>query len=158
MLLGAGTASASGLPAAQTRVGAIHPTVTVSVGVAKHIAAGQRRSRAPSQLQVVSGHCVAANAGERSVAIGEDMTNRVEPFAKKIGADTYKADPSAPRERWMENNRSWIRKQVDDGCTIYDCGPAPGRANYPGPTSPYYKMELDELRNYPNYIRVWLGE
>lgn len=101
---------------------------------------------------------VAANAGERSIAIGEDMTNRVEPFAKKIGADTYKADPSAPREQWMENNRSWIRKQMDDGCTIYDCGPAPGRAEYPGPTSPYYKMELDELRDYPNYIRVWLGE
>lgn len=101
---------------------------------------------------------VAAKTGERSVAIGEDMTNRVEPFAKKIGADTYKADPSAPRETWMENNRSWIRKQMDDGCTIYDCGPAPGRAEYPGPTSPYYKMELDELHNYPNYIRVWLGE
>jgi len=100
---------------------------------------------------------VAANAGERSVAIGEDMTNRVEPFAKRIGADTYKADPSAPRETWMENNRAWIRKQMEDGCTVYDCGPAPGRANFPGPTSPYYRMELEELRNYPNYIRVWLG-
>jgi hypothetical protein len=101
---------------------------------------------------------VAANAGDRSVAIGEDMANRVEPFAKKIGADTYKADPTAPRETWMENNRTWIRKQMDDGCTIYDCGPAPGRANFRGPTSPYYKMELDELRDNPNYFRVWLGE
>ncbi len=63
VLLPAGTASASGLPAAQTRVGAINPTVTVSVGVAEHIAAGQRRSRAPSQLQVVVGNCVAAEAG-----------------------------------------------------------------------------------------------
>ena len=60
MLLPAGTASASGLPAAQTRVGAIGPTVTTVVGVAEHIAAGQRRVRAPSQLQFVSGHCVAA--------------------------------------------------------------------------------------------------
>ena len=56
-------ASASGLPAAETRVGAIGPTVTTVVGVAEHIAAGQRRSRAPSQLQLVSGHCVAAEAG-----------------------------------------------------------------------------------------------
>lgn len=63
MLLPAGTSSASGLPAAQTRVGAIGPTVTTVVGVAEHIAAGQRRVRAPSQLQFVSGHCVAAEAG-----------------------------------------------------------------------------------------------
>ena len=62
MLLPAGTSSASGLPAAQTRVGAIGPTVTTVVGVAEHIAAGQRRVRAPSQLQFVSGHCVAAEA------------------------------------------------------------------------------------------------
>lgn len=98
----------------------------------------------------------AANGGRRSVAIGEDMTNRVEPFAKRIGADTYKADPTAPREMWMKNNRDWIRKQMDDGCTIYDCGPAPGRSNFPNPTSPYYQMELDEigLRNYPFYFRV----
>ena len=110
-----------------------------------------------ADARAVEGARCAANAGERSVAIGEDMTNRVEPFAKRIGADTYKADPSAPRERWMENNRAWIRKQMEDGCIVYDCGPAPGRANFPGPTSPYYKMELEELRDYPNYIRVWLG-
>ena len=60
LVLPAGTASASGLPAAQTRVGAIHPAVVQIVGVAEHIAAGQRRSRAPSQLRLVSGHCVAA--------------------------------------------------------------------------------------------------
>ena len=31
----------------------------------------------------------------------------------------------------MENNRAWIRKQMEDGCTVYDCGPAPGRASFP---------------------------
>ena len=56
-------ASASGLPAAETRVGAIHPTVTTAVEVAEHIASGQRRSRAPSQLRLVVGHCVAAEDG-----------------------------------------------------------------------------------------------
>jgi hypothetical protein len=61
--LPAGTASASGLPAAQTRVGAIHPTVTMVVGVAEHIAAGQHLGRAPSQLRHAVGHCVAAEAG-----------------------------------------------------------------------------------------------
>jgi hypothetical protein len=100
----------------------------------------------------------AVNEGRRSVAIGEDMTNRVEPFAEKIGADTYHADPTAPREMWMKNNRDWIRKQMDDGCFIYDSGPAPGRSNFPNPTSPYYQMELEQigLRNYPFFVRIWL--
>ena len=60
LLFGAGTASASGLPAAQTRVGVSHPTVVHVVGVAEHITAGQHWVRGPSQLQIVSGHCVAA--------------------------------------------------------------------------------------------------
>ena len=60
LLLPALHASASGLPAPETRVGAISPTVSTVVGVAEHIAAGQHLGRAPSQLRLVSGHCVAA--------------------------------------------------------------------------------------------------
>lgn len=29
------------------------------------------------------------------------------------------------RDMWMKNNRDWVRKQTDDGCFIYDCGPLP---------------------------------
>ena len=84
------------------------------------------------------------------------MEGRVIPFAKKNGADWYKSDPDAPPSMWMENNRQWIRDRMDEGCRILDCGPAPGRTNYPNPTSPYYQMELDEIfkRGYTNYIRV----
>lgn len=64
LLFGAGTASASGLPAAQTRVGAISPAVSHVVGVAEHIAAGQHWVRGPSQLRLVSGHCVAAETAD----------------------------------------------------------------------------------------------
>jgi hypothetical protein len=56
-------ASASGLPAAETRVGDSTLAAPDVDGVAEHIAAGQRRSRAPSQLRLVSGHCVAAEDG-----------------------------------------------------------------------------------------------
>ena len=94
MLLPAGTASASGLPAAQTRVGAIGPTVTTVVGVAEHIAAGQRRVRAPSQLQFVSGHCVAAEAGTSGGAAavrlgqaGEDAVRGAYDIGPKFTAD-----------------------------------------------------------------------
>jgi len=97
----------------------------------------------------------AGGAGERAIVIGEDMEGRVIPKSRELGADVY--DPSAaPESEWMENNRKWINDRMDDGCTIYDCGAAPGRANYPNPTSPYYQMELDEIakRGYPT---TWVG-
>jgi hypothetical protein len=92
----------------------------------------------------------AGGPGGRSIVIGEDMEGRVIPKANELGADYYDP-PAAPRDQWMENNRKWINDRMDEGCTIYDCGPAPGRANYPSPTSPYYQMELDEIakRSYP---------
>ena len=158
LVLPAGAASASGLPAAETRVGVISPTVSTVVGVAEHIAAGQRRSRAPSQLRLVSGHCVAAEAGgagERAIVVGEDMEGRVIPKAREMGADVYDP-PTAPESEWMENNRKWINDRMDEGCTIYDCGAAPGRANYPNPTSPYYQMELDEIAKR-GYTTTWVG-
>ena len=69
-LLLTGTASARSLPAAETRVGVSHPAVTTIVGVAEHIAAGQRLGRAPSQLRLVVGHCVAAEANALDLAKG----------------------------------------------------------------------------------------
>ena len=68
--------------------------------------------------------------GNRAIAIGEDMEGRAIPKAKELGADYY-APPSAPPSQWMENNRKWLNNRMDEGCTIYDCGPAPGRTNYP---------------------------
>jgi hypothetical protein len=91
-----------------------------------------------------------AGGAEKAIVIGEDMEGRVIPTANRLGADYYNS-PEAPPEEWMENNRQWINDRMDEGCTIYDCGAAPGRANYPDPTSPYYKMELGEIgnRGYP---------
>ena len=60
MVFPAGTASASGLPVTQTRVGLSQPVSADIVGVHAYITAGQRPVRGPSQLQVVSGNCVAA--------------------------------------------------------------------------------------------------
>jgi hypothetical protein len=50
----------------------------------------------------------------------------------------------------------WINQQMDEGCTILDCGAAPGRANFPDPTSPYYQVELDQIqrRAYPYYQSI----
>lgn len=45
---------------------------------------------------------------------------------------------------------------MDEGYQIYDIGPAKGYANYPNPTSPFYKMELSEIayRAYARYLHI----
>ena len=83
------------------------------------------------------------------------MEGRVIPKAREMGADVYDP-PTAPESEWMENNRKWINDRMDEGCTIYDCGAAPGRANYPNPTSPDYQMELDEIAKR-GYTTTWVG-
>jgi hypothetical protein len=100
-----------------------------------------------------------AAKAEKKVVIGEDMEGRVIPQAKRLGAEHYDP-PDLPRSQWMEHNRQWIRDRMDEGCTIIDCGSAPGRAKYPKPTSPYYEMELREIakRKYPLQRSPWWGE
>ncbi len=62
LLLPTVPASAGTLPAAETRVGSFNPAASDVVGVHECISAGQRAVRGPSQLQVVVGNCVAAEA------------------------------------------------------------------------------------------------
>ncbi len=95
----------------------------------------------------------AGGAGRRTIVIGEDMAGRVIPEARRTGADYYDP-PYLPPSQRMPHNRRWINDRMDEGCRIIDCGPAPGRRNYPNPTSPYYQMELDEIarRDYPWYV------
>ncbi len=94
-------------------------------------------------------------AKKRPIVIGEDMPDRVIPAADKYGADYYKP-PDAPPDQWMDNNKKWINEAMDEGRGIIDKGPAPGRKNYPEPTSDYYNMERDQIRNrdYKNYIQI----
>lgn len=68
------------------------------------------------------------------------MESGVIPTAEKLGADYYNP-PDAPLSEWMGSNRQWINDRMDEGCTVYDCGTAPSRANCPDPTSLYYEME-----------------
>ena len=93
---------------------------------------------------------IAAEA-DNGVAIGEDMANRVQPYADRVGADTYQPDSTAPESQWEQNQRDWINKQMDNGRKIFDCGPSPNYPNYSGISSPWYSIERQEIanRNYP---------
>jgi len=82
-VLPAGTASASSLPTAGTRVGVFLPATPDLVGVAQHITAGQHWVRGPSQLRLASGHCVAAEdgVGALSGATQANVDNAIERAA-----------------------------------------------------------------------------
>ncbi|HVM07699.1 MAG TPA: DUF6531 domain-containing protein [Acidimicrobiales bacterium] len=91
----------------------------------------------------------------RPIVIGEDMRNRVIPAAERMGADYYAPPQFRTDGQSMAHNRYWINEQMNQGRGIIDVGPAPGRAQYPEPTSPYYQMERDEMmaRSYSNYVQ-----
>ncbi|MBZ0142996.1 MAG: RHS repeat-associated core domain-containing protein, partial [Rhodocyclaceae bacterium] len=99
------------------------------------------------------GGASAGTAAPRALVIGEDMQGRVIPYANRVGADYYQPAP-APPSQWMPTNRAFVNQAMDEGRTIIDIGPAPGRMNFPEPTSPYYTMERGEilLRGYTNYL------
>ncbi len=97
------------------------------------------------------------------VVIGEDMENRVIPTAHALGAEYYKPPPldsslSADKQldQAFADNKAWINQKMDQGLQILDCGAAPGRANYPEPTSDFYGMERNEIqsRGYTDYKEV----
>src|SRR5690606_15385026 len=82
---------------------------------------------------------------KKIVVSGEDMTNRVIPYAKQINATWFKAR-GTNSANWMRNQVQWIRRQIQDpGTTIIDIGP-----KGPTPTSKYYIKELE-------MIQKWLG-
>jgi len=104
-LFTAGIASASALPAAGTRVGVLTPTVTTVVGGHECISAGQRWVRGPSQSQIVSGHCVAVEAGGSLADLYAG--GRVAPEAELRGY--------AEREGWtLEQSATGPAKYVDE--------------------------------------------
>ena len=84
------------------------------------------------------------------------MENLVIPTAQDNNADYYNPPPDLPPDQWMKSNQDWINQKMDEGCTILDGGAAPGRSNFPNPTSPYYQVEQQQIRqrNYPNYQKI----
>jgi len=95
------------------------------------------------------------STGGRFAVIGEDTPGRVKPFANQYGYEYF--ETSSPRSQWIKENAAWINSRMDNGYTIIDLGPAPGREFYPYVTSPYYAMEqaLLAARNYARWLPIW---
>ena len=93
---------------------------------------------------------------QRPIVIGEAMRDRVIPAAQRTSADWYDPPTFESTSQMMAHNRYWINEQMNQGRGIIDVGPAPGRANYPEPTSDFYAMERDEIaaRGYSWYTQM----
>ncbi|MGH2358836.1 MAG: RHS repeat-associated core domain-containing protein, partial [Candidatus Limnocylindria bacterium] len=91
----------------------------------------------------------------RPVVIGENMPGRVMPDAQRMGADFYSPPRIDNPAQSMAHNRYWINEQMNQGRGMIDVGPAPGRAGFPEPTSPWYAMERAQIaeRGYPWYVQ-----
>ena len=76
----------------------------------------------------------------KTVVIGENMAERVIPYANKYGFSYFKPRGTNPAN-WMRNQTQWIRRQIQSpGTRIIDIGPDPSRAI----RSNYYLKELDQ--------------
>jgi hypothetical protein len=97
------------------------------------------------------------------VVIGENM-ERVEPYAKEIGAGIYPGmpdyvevkatSPDLIEQLALEHNRQWIVTEMENGSQIIDIGPDFAR-RAAGGASPAYEMERSLLSGYTNYVSAF---
>ncbi|HEY7585489.1 MAG TPA: hypothetical protein VH866_03160 [Candidatus Deferrimicrobiaceae bacterium] len=96
----------------------------------------------------------------RVAVVGEDMKGRVLPYARELEARGFRVETFRPSRglslsEALEENAQWVRNLRAEGVPIFDIGPSPLRPMYPGPTSPVYARELQEVAGYWNYWRLW---
>ncbi|QWL29793.1 hypothetical protein E2R34_02845 [Rathayibacter toxicus] len=111
---------------------------------------------------------LAHNPGAETMAMGRSMPQRVTPYALKNDYGYYKALPDSVYEAsgkvlkkklnekahvWV--NKKWIDYQMKQGKNLVDIG-APDELLRPQglkpiDPSPYYSMELERVKGYPQY-------
>lgn len=92
-------------------------------------------------------------AKRATIVIGENMEKRVILYAKKIGANWYRARRGTPVKNWMKNNREALRTWMQKGKKIIDIGPDKLRRKKFGP-SENYEMER-RILNKNKYPVTW---
>lgn len=94
---------------------------------------------------------------KKPVVLGETMVSRVNPVAKKIGANVYnpnkniKPNPNRQLEkmRQFRNQKQWINRQIKSNRPIYDIGKHRNKPKEKGKStnrSDFYKIETQALK------------
>ena len=91
----------------------------------------------------------------KPVVIGENMRERVIPYARRIGAETID-DWLAGRKWSLELNEAWIRQMMREGRKVIDIGPDFARRAKGVAPSTAYGLEHRLLKGYLNYERRFL--
>ena len=91
----------------------------------------------------------------KPVVIGENMKTRVEPYARRIGAETID-DWLAGRKWTLELNAVWVQEMMKQGRRVIDIGPDFARRAKGVAPSTAYGLERKLLKGYPNYERRFL--
>jgi hypothetical protein len=91
----------------------------------------------------------------KPVVIGENMRERVIPYARRIGAETID-DWLAGRKWSLELNEAWIRQMMREGRKVIDIGPDFARRSKGVAPSTAYGLERKLLKGYLNYERRFL--
>ncbi|MBK6879161.1 MAG: hypothetical protein IPH01_00005, partial [Elusimicrobia bacterium] len=77
---------------------------------------------------------------QKPILLGESVRTRLNPIADEIGAHVFSPTSKNPN-RYMINQKRWIRDQISSGRQIFDAGFDPARVK----RSPYYAVETQEL-------------
>ncbi len=124
--------------------------------------AGNLATIAVTTVTGVGGIARASAARSAPVAVGRDMAGRVVPYAEAKDLGWYRGTPRWVPRRTIERlastearervdlffNKLWIRSRIAHGAKVVDIGEPAGY-----PPSRFYDMELEQLRDYWNYVR-----
>ena len=164
-------------------VGVVDPTGVVDVvNAVGYALRGKWGSAAVTALGIIpyvgdvakAGHTAAtltrgarqASRELKPVVIGEDMAQRVKPYAKQKGYLTI--EDFIPETVWQEAfargeaealalNRQWIMQMMGEGRLIIDIGPSMSRRVLKGiQASKFYELERRLIRGYPHYRKEFL--
>lgn len=84
-------------------------------------------------------------ATTKTIVIGENMAERVIPYANKIGAKYYNPTKTVQQmgglKKALQGNIQWVKDMVSKGYKVLDVGPK-GK----NPTSFFYKAEVGTLK------------
>jgi len=118
----AGVIGAAGLVCAATGPGCVAAVEgALGIGTGANVACGG--DMCASEFDTIGGVRILHGNKDLIAVIGRNMPRRVEPFAKAIGAETWKGyDNRLSKVANLANNRAWAENLKLKNYTIYDIG------------------------------------